>query len=644
ALTLLGKRLEADPDTAPEELHLARTRALLRAEDPGAGARFLPGPSPQYRAGPALGGPYGPDEVSPLRDPDTREATLLSQISLATAEYLLSERTPGEASDFDRMSAAQEHLVAALSTAPQLARARALLTSLSAPLAGTRLEDFLTTATTVLAAIPGHVLGVPLAGVQEALSGVIAARERLARPLTIAIMGEFSSGKSTFVNALLGEAIAPMGVLPTTSTINLFRRGPGGGARIHYRDGSIATLARGEVQRFLHGLDDVEASRIRHTEIERTGKHMGDAAVVDTPGLNALDGFHERVARDFIDESDAVVWIFSATRGGAASEAGLLNSMRADGRKVLGVVNKVDTLDDGEKEELCEYLQEQLGDVLADVIPVCASAALERRIAHADGGEDPDDLFAPVEHALEEHFLKHARELKRAVTIRRLQESLQKGKGAVLTAVDVLAARAEAAAREDDDDASAAARRLAAFADKVHALVLELDDVLTRELLSLGVVRKGGARKTMTVQDDAYLGAVLRDQALRALQAAIGELSREEDTPAALTEVLGRHLIPWARGYLDGLDATRFVTGLVRDHGEAIERGEQALRERLRTCMTPIAASWQRFARGLERELRQATIQGRRHAAARPRAEVLRLKTTTVASIDALLAGLDSIA
>ncbi|HGG58162.1 MAG TPA: hypothetical protein ENK31_10235, partial [Nannocystis exedens] len=70
-------------------------------------------------------------------------------------------------------------------------------------------------------------------------------------------MGEFSSGKSTFVNALLGEALAPMGVLPTTTTINVFRRGPSGGARIFYRDDRVATLARDDIHNFLHSLDDV---------------------------------------------------------------------------------------------------------------------------------------------------------------------------------------------------------------------------------------------------------------------------------------------------------------------------------------------------------------------------------------------------
>ena len=98
-------------------------------------------------------------------------------------------------------------------------------------------------------------------------------------------------------------------------------RGTGRGARAHYRDGNIATVSADELDPYLRNLDDKEANRIRHLEIDRVGERMGDAAVVDTPGLNALDGFHERVARDFIDESDAVVWIFSATRGGAADSA-----------------------------------------------------------------------------------------------------------------------------------------------------------------------------------------------------------------------------------------------------------------------------------------------------------------------------------
>src|SRR5690606_18831555 len=246
--------------------------------------------------------------------------------------------------------------------------------------------------------------------------------------------------KSTFVNALLGEAVAPMGVLPTTNTINVFRRGTGRGVRVHYRDGSISTVTATELDPYLRNLDDKEADRIRHLEIDRVGERMGDAAVVDTPGLNALDEYHEKVARAFIEEADAVVWIFSATQGGTATEAGILKELREGGRKVLGVLNKVDILDsDAERDELSAYLPEQLGEVLVEVLPLSASAALSWRTGSQTGDVDP---FAVVDDALERWFLQHARELKLELTRRRLREALEQAKASVEAIVVALEARA----------------------------------------------------------------------------------------------------------------------------------------------------------------------------------------------------------
>src|SRR5690606_6366613 len=319
-------------DLVGEELRLHRIRvALARARrgdqalDPEVARLFVDtggGPPFRLRPPPELAQVLGPDELSPLRDPLRRERLVAAQRALAVAERTMLEGPQAR-------DAVARALVSALIEDPELEVARKRLVALTGPAVGERLEDRLAAATELLARLPDEVLEIPLRGGPEALNMVIAARERLARPLTIAIMGEFSAGKSTFVNALLGEAVAPMGVLPTTNTINVFRRGTGRGARIHYRDGRVAIVAADQVHDFLHGLDDTAAQRIRHVEIERTGSRMGDAAVVDTPGLNALDEYHERVAREFIDEADAVVWVFSATRGGAASEAAMLGELRA---------------------------------------------------------------------------------------------------------------------------------------------------------------------------------------------------------------------------------------------------------------------------------------------------------------------------
>ncbi len=615
-------RLRREEGTAPEELRLVRARHRI-AQGNASTEDFLPGLPPRFRADPDLGGPAGPDPCSPVRDPDRRNAVLASQRALAAAERCRLEQQ-------DEL--AQDLLVEALIESPGLPRARRMLAELANGETGSRLEDHLAAATTLLAGVPNRILGVPLTGVQAALAQVVAARERLARPLTIAIMGEFSAGKSTFVNALLGQTIAPMGVLPTTSTINVFRRGPTGGARVHFRDGRISTLAPEDVEPFLHGLDDAEAARIRHVEIERTGGRMGEASVVDTPGLNALDAFHEQVAREFLDEADAVVWLFSATRSGAATEAGMLSSLRAGGRQVLGVLNKVDTLDDDEKIELADYLRTQLGEVLVEVVPLCARDALEHRTQAEGSGDDP---FAAVETALERHFLQRARELKRGLTARRLTEALSGAREAVAEAVVTLEQQADAALEGMRGERVAAHPLLLRFGETLEQELLSVDDLLTREGLSLGVLvaGKGRSKGPIDPQDAEYLAASFREGTIAALRRALAPMGRQDPAAAA---VLDQRLVPWAQGHIEGLVHAGFLPEVLREYGQRIGDGEAAMRTGFREALRPVARAWAARARELTLPVERARAVQDRAASSAPRAEALRLRSAVLTAIDVL--------
>ena len=628
-VSAIEARLAKGDALAPEELRLVRARHRVATEDPEMSADFLTSTPIRFRADPELGGLTGPDPLSPVRDPDRREAVLASQRALAAAELCVHR---------GQIDAAQDLLVDALVEFPGQRRARRLLAELTIPTESTRLEELLGTATTMLAGVPNRVLGVSLSKVEEAMHQVVAARERLVRPLTIAIMGEFSAGKSTFVNALLAEPVAPMGVLPTTSTINVFRRGPSGGARVHYRDGRISTLAPKEVQTFLHGLDSTDAATIRHVEIERTGSRMGDARVVDTPGLNALDAFHEEVAREFLDEADAVVWLFSATRSGAATEVGMLASLRAGGRQVLGVLNKVDTLDEDERTELADYLREQLGEVLVEVVPLCARDALAFR-TEGGKGEDP---FKAVERSLETHFLANARELKRSLTVRRFGEALDGARAATLEAVRQLQERAEQALRDVRGARADAHKVLADFGDAVHEAVLEVDDLLTREALGLGVIvsGKGRTKGPLDPQDREYLETCVRDGLLDALRRCLSETGRIDPVAG---EVLDRSFAPWAAGNIEGLVLAGFVQTVLEAHGKKAGEGEAAMRAAFREALRDTARAWSAHARLLARDVNKARARRDRAASSAPRAEALRLRSTVVTSIEALRGALETV-
>lgn len=168
--------------------------------------------------------------------------------------------------------------------------------------------------------------------------------ETLDRPLLITVMGEFNSGKSTFVNALLGEEVAPMGITPTTATINVVKYGRERGGRVVYRDGESRLVPWAKVPALLKGLDPAEAMRIRVVEVLYPLDVLSRVNVVDTPGLNSIQPEHEATAREFIAQADAVIWLFTVDQAGKATELEALQKIREAGKQILGVLNKIDRL------------------------------------------------------------------------------------------------------------------------------------------------------------------------------------------------------------------------------------------------------------------------------------------------------------
>jgi tetratricopeptide (TPR) repeat protein/GTP-binding protein EngB required for normal cell division len=245
------------------------------------------------------------------------------------------------------------------------------------------------------------------------------AQEAFDRPLLIAVMGEFNAGKSSFVNALCGEEIAPVGVTPTTATINILRHGPMGGRAI-YHDGRARELEAAAVAPFLRSLGGDEAGAIRVIEIFYPLDILRQVEIVDTPGLNSLRPEHESVARDFLVEADAIVWLFSVGQAAKATEKEALRLARAAGKRVLGVLNKIDRASDEEIAEVSAHVARSVGDLVETIVPISARQALAARRGQggaARKGSDGDGGLGALEQALEQRFFQHARALKRTTAL-----------------------------------------------------------------------------------------------------------------------------------------------------------------------------------------------------------------------------------
>ena len=173
----------------------------------------------------------------------------------------------------------------------------------------------------------------------------------------LVIVGEFNSGKSAFVNALLGAEISEEGVTPTTDRITVLR----------------------------HAEEPVEKER-RDGVLEKgyPNEFLREIAIVDTPGTNAIIRHHEELSRGFVPRSDLVLFVTSAERPLTESERGYLELIRGWGKKILLVINKADLLGDASKvEQVRSFVADGIRSALGLTPPIFFVSALLARKAKA---------------------------------------------------------------------------------------------------------------------------------------------------------------------------------------------------------------------------------------------------------------------
>lgn len=189
----------------------------------------------------------------------------------------------------------------------------------------------------------------------------------------VVIVGEFNSGKSAVVNAMLGGSIVPEGILPTTNEITVIK---------------WADVEHGEEERVEQ---DADGLFVRYNGAEL----LKEINIVDTPGTNVILERQQRLTEEFIPRADLVLFVLSADRPFTDSEVKFLQYVRQWGKKVVFVVNKVDLLSNGDEiQEVVEFVENNakrlLGVEGAKVIPVSAKRAtqakMECRYALGDTG------------------------------------------------------------------------------------------------------------------------------------------------------------------------------------------------------------------------------------------------------------------
>lgn len=192
----------------------------------------------------------------------------------------------------------------------------------------------------------------------------------------ITIVGEFSSGKSTFLNAIIGQDILPHGVNETTATVtyihNVSKADPRlDKAIVHFRDETKNDVTLDVSKDKSALIDYVTTSENQYNVVQDIVAvdvyvHFADiedpVVFIDTPGMNGVAKGHREITLHEIRHSHASICLFHL-RGMGKSDLDFIKELKKYQQSFFFVLNAIDDLKTNE-ESYEERMQAFTNDIV----------------------------------------------------------------------------------------------------------------------------------------------------------------------------------------------------------------------------------------------------------------------------------------
>jgi small GTP-binding protein len=201
----------------------------------------------------------------------------------------------------------------------------------------------------------------------------------------LVVMGAFKRGKSTLINALLGEAVLPTAIVPLTSVVTILGYGEKLDIQVHFQNGQTRRITKDELVDYITEKGNPQNRKaVREVEIAYPSDYLKDGVrIIDTPGVGSVYTHNTDVAYNYLPQVDAAVFVVTVDPPLSHAEQEFLQDIREYVHKVFFVLNKIDYVEAAERQEALEFTAKVLATNLAacpvKIFPLSAKLAMDSK-------------------------------------------------------------------------------------------------------------------------------------------------------------------------------------------------------------------------------------------------------------------------